>query len=155
MSIATSLVQVVSRLMFERPVQALSLADIVVQLEISGGKLLSQLATSRDTPANRELVCHIVGIERWSQRRLHVALGAAPVQDEYDGYRPSQTLSWDDLHATFAAARQESIALGNQLHANDVDPNMIVRHNDLGLLSVRGWLRYMSLHASLEAKALK
>ncbi len=142
-------------LLIERPASRRTFDELSSQLESSKAKLNERLANVNDTSANRTLLRHIIGIERWGQRRLRVALGETPVLDEYDDYQPSADLSWADLRNALSTTRQETVTLARQLGASSVDSSLKVRHNDFGPLSLRGWLRYLNTHANIESQRFK
>jgi hypothetical protein len=138
----------------EWPVRDLSLAEMAEKLDVSGGRLQRTFAAAQDSPQNCRLLSHIVGIERWGQSRLRVALGAALARDEYDGYRPPRAATWAELQDAFSDTRQETVALARQLAQLDL-AEVTVPHNQFGGLTVRSWLRYLDMHASWEAKKLR
>lgn len=140
--------------LIERPAGRLSLADLADSLEENGRQIEERLAQAQDNPANRDALCHIVGIERWGQSRLRVALGEPLTMDEYDGYRPASDLDWEALQAEFPAARQDTLALVAQLDEAGAAEQR-VPHNDFGQLSARGWLFYLNMHAKLEGRRVK
>ena len=74
--------------------------------------------------------------------------------DEYDDYRPPREAPWPALQDAFSETRQQTVALVQRLGQAQVT-NIKVPHNQFGPLSVRSWLRYLDLHANLEAKKLK
>lgn len=150
MSIRSTLVNA----FLSRPFNGLRAEEIARRLELSGRTLERTFATAADTPANRRLVSHITGIERWGQSRLRVALGAPLVRDEYDGYRPARDADWPALQAAFAATRGETVAITQQLGAT-LDQPVAVLHNQFGPLRLRAWLRYLDIHATLEARKLR
>ena len=134
----------------ERRGRQRSLDDAAGDLEASGARLDAHLAGKPDTPANREAVAHCVGIERWGQRRLRVAHGEPFVLDAYHGYRPDTADGIEALRAAMAETRAATVALARELAAAGVDPGTTVRHNDLGDLTLAGWLAYLEQHASRE-----
>lgn len=138
----------------EWPVRDLGPAEMAEKLDVSGGRLQRTFAAAQDSPQNCRLLSHIVGIERWGQSRLRVALGAPLVRDEYDGYRPPRAATWAELQDTFSATRQETVALSRQLAQFDL-AELTVPHNQFGGLTVRSWLCYLDMHASWEAKKLR
>lgn len=141
-------------LWLERPAGKLAPAEITDRLELNGKKLERSFATAGDTPANRRLLRHITGIERWGQSRLRVALGNPLTMDEYDDYRPPKDANWIVLQETFQQTRQETVALARQL----ADANALgvkIPHNQFGPLSGRGWLQYLDTHANWEAKKMR
>ena len=54
----------------ERPVRHQGLAAQLTGLERAGTKLEVRLQKAAGTPRDHEVLRHIVGIERWGQRRL-------------------------------------------------------------------------------------
>ncbi len=149
-----NIANVVGRLVFDKPARKLTLAEQARMLEESRQKLEQRLDSAADTFANYDCLAHIIGIERWGQRRLRVPLGEPMHMDEYDLYRPSIALFWHDLRAAFSTTRQETIALVHTLEQAGMDYTVGVRHNELGILSVPGWIRYLDMHANLEAKKI-
>jgi hypothetical protein len=143
-------------LVVERPAHGLALAEMAARMQAEGQRIEAHCAAAADSAFNRKLVRHMVGIERWGQRRLRVALGEPPVTDEYDAYRPSPDLSWRAVQAEFRATRQHTVELARQIEQAGADARAArVPHNAFGPLSVRGWLRYLSLHARGESIKLR
>jgi hypothetical protein len=138
----------------ERPFRNLSAEQMAERLELNGRTLERTFAAARDSEHNRRLLSHITGIERWGQNRLQVALGAPLTMDEYDGYRPPREAGWADLQDAFRSTRQQTVALAGQL-GPAVEAAVHVPHNQFGPLTVRSWLRYLDIHANMEAKKLK
>jgi hypothetical protein len=122
-------------------------------LETSGVALDARLAAISDTPGNRAALAHWIGIERWGQRRLCVTLGEPFLDDEHHSYQPPEADGVAVLREAFAETRAETVELAHRLRAADVDPATTVRHNDLGDLSVRGWLAYLLQHPEQESRA--
>jgi hypothetical protein len=145
----------VTGLLVERPGQKLTLDQHAAQLEKSGDDLAQQFRAAADTADNREKLCHIIGIERWGQRRLQIFLGEQDIQDEYDYYRPCDDLNRDALVEEFLAARQETIVLVRELAQADFDPKMTIPHNQFGRLTVYGWLHYLYNHAKVEGQRVQ
>jgi hypothetical protein len=154
MTLQSKLKSWIAGFLIERPAKKLTLAQLAASLEASGLQMEQRMVESGDTPSNRERAYHIIGIERWGQRRLQVALGGELIMDRYHEYRPAPDLDWQELRATFRATRQDTIALVERIEKAGVDA-VLVPHNDFGDLSVRGWLRYLDYHASLEGKRIK
>ncbi|MEO8167117.1 MAG: hypothetical protein ABI623_02660, partial [bacterium] len=50
----------------------------------SGAAVAERMARAADTPGNRDVAAHIIGIERWGARRLRTALGDVALADEYE-----------------------------------------------------------------------
>lgn len=136
----------------ERHALGRDLGALATELEASGHTIDAKLAAAGDTPGNREAIAHWVGIERWGQRRLRVALGEPFVEDAYHGYRPDREAGVAALRRAFAETRAETVALARRLRDAGVDPATTVRHNDLGELSVGGWLAYLIQHPEQESR---
>jgi hypothetical protein len=136
-------------LMIERPARKQRFADIITGLETTGHQIADRIRRASPGKVNVRQVRHVVGIERWSQRRLRVALGERPTLDEYDGYQPPEDADWDTLLAEWEATRRETVALARTLAEKSTD-DVRIRHNQMGPLSVRGWLIYLSRHATRE-----
>ena len=154
MTISSKLKSWIVGLLIERPASKLTLAQLAASLETTGQQIEQRIAEAGDSPSNRKKAYHVIGIERWGQRRLRVALGEELIMDRYHGYRPAPELEWQELGAAFHAARQDTIALVEQIETAGADA-VLVPHNNLGDLSVRGWLRYLDKHAGLEGKGIK
>jgi len=131
-----------------------SLTEMMVALQAAGQNLQRKFERLPDAPYNRRVLSHIVGIERWGQRRLRVALGDSFALDEYDGYRPTRETDFAMLRQMFAETRRETIRLIGLLDRAGVG-DVRVQHNKYGDLTVRGWLRYLLMHANLEALKLR
>lgn len=138
--------------MAERHAGAKSIAQLADELEASGREMDERMEGQPDTPGNREAIAHWVGIERWGQRRLRVALGEPFVEDAYHPYRPDKENGVESLRQAFAETREETVALARELAEEGVDAGRTIRHNDLGDLSVRGWLSYLIQHPEQESR---
>lgn len=133
-----------------RKARGATLHDLAERLQASRDELMPRIRAAKDTPGNREALNHFTGIERWSLSRLHVALGSPFTLDSYRGYRLPDSASLTDLQEAFAAAREESIALARSMDLDGADPEITVRHNDLGPLTVREWFAYIDDHLRRE-----
>lgn len=149
MTLKETIPQLLGRLLIERPAQRHSITELASQLEATGDILANRIESLRETPIARRQLRHIIGIERWGQRRLQVAQGAAATDDEYDGYQPAQSLDWNSLRDSFRTTREETVRLARDL-AERTDDDVQVRHNSLGPLSIQGWLLYLKSHAARE-----
>jgi hypothetical protein len=139
----------------ERQARKYGVAGIVANMEKSGAKVHGRMETAVNDDKHREAARHIIGIERWSQSRLRVALGKPLVMDEYDDYRPEAHLDMVALAQTFAQTRQESLALAEQLQTANIPASQTIPHNQLGDLTVQGWLYYIENHAARESFRLR
>ena len=141
-------------LLLERPAQDKTLADFREEMEAAGRDAQQQLAEAGGTPENVESLRHIIGIERWGQRRLQVALGERLVMDESDRYYPPAAAGWEQLRETFRETRQETVTLVRRLDVADVGRDVTVPHNQWGELTVYGWLNYLNGHANRDMKGI-
>jgi hypothetical protein len=154
-AIARTATRVFSRVAVKRPARKLTLGELAAKLEEAGKELEFRYGAALDTPANREKVRHVVGIERWGQRRLEVLLGKEAVDDEFGGYQPSASASWRDLKLAFVNTRRRTIELARQLDKAQVAADRMVAHNQQGELTAREWLYYLRLHADFESRRVK
>lgn len=152
MRILQRLIGLARRPMAERHARGKGLDALADELEASGRGLDARMEGKPDTAMNREAIAHWVGIERWGQRRLRVPLGEPFVEDAYHGYRPDKEQGVEGLRRAFADTRAETVALARRLHEAGVDPATTVPHNDLGDLSVAGWLAYLVQHPEQESR---
>lgn len=141
-------------LFLNRPAANRTFAQFADQLDRGGQAITARFTTAGDHPFNRRLLNHIIGIERWGQHRLEVALGETLLLDEYNGYRPPRDTEWQPLLAEWRATRNTTLALIPHLEAN-ADAQLRIPHNDFGPLTVGGWLHYLYLHAHFEARKTK
>ncbi|WP_291423456.1 DinB family protein [Deinococcus sp.] len=140
----------------EKPAGRSSFTDLGQSLERGGTYLTQRAEAASDTPENREVLAHIIGIERWGQSRIQVALGQKEfVKDEYQGYRPPSGTGLPQLRSTLSQTRARTVELARQLHHNPPDDDFVVEHNGLGPLTAKGWLRYLTQHADLESRKLR
>lgn len=146
-----SLVGSLIRSFSERSAHSLGYNELAVRLKQSGEKVTRRLSTADDTPANRQQAAHIIGIERWSQRRLRVLLGDPPTGEEYDSYRPGASATLAELSSLFEQTRANSLLLLNELRAAGISKDQTTAHNSLGKLSVGGWMIYLDAHADRES----
>ena len=144
----------VSWLFLERPASDKSTDELTNDLMQSGAMVRERISQADRTQAHHAIVTHIIGIERWAQERIKAAqtpAQSAP-QGEYDPHRPAADTPWDELPALFDDTRDTTIALVQQLDSATLERS--VPHNQLGELSVRAWIRYLRVHADLEARKL-
>ena len=140
-------------LLLKRPTRNRTLASLADSCERHGQQLAADLADRADNEANRTQLSHIIGIERWGQSRLAVALGEPLQRDEYDGYRPDPATPWADLVARFSEIRAETVDLARRIETAGA-ANTPIPHNQFGALDPRAWLYYLTYHADQEAKRL-
>lgn len=144
----------IASLIVEVPVRGKSLDQMIARLQEHGQFLEQQFASMPESKRNHSLMTHIIGIEKWGQQRLRVALGAPYVRDEYDVYRPAKDTPQRELSALFRETRAETVALARQVAASGVE-SVKAEHNQFGMLTAKGWLNYLDTHASFEAKKLQ
>lgn len=144
-----------AELILRRPARRRSLPQQLSALAKAGERLQIRMARAAATDANRAALRHIIGIERWGQRRLRTILGEPPVTDEYDGYQPAADLGWSALREAMTATRRETIALGLQIEERQIGDTITAKHNALGEMTTREWLRYLAIHAYTESFRLR
>ncbi len=147
--------QVLSALVLQLPARRLTFGQLATRLEASGESLRRRASRAAATDANRTQLRHIVGIERWGQRRLGTILGQPPVADEYDEYRPAATIDWPALREELVATRRETVAITHRLAAAGGGDDVTAHHNSQGDLTARAWLYYLNVHANLEGLRLR
>ena len=152
MSLVQRLIGLARRPMAEGAARGKNLEQLGADLQASGATMDARLARAADTPGHREAIAHWVGIERWGQRRLRVALGEPFVEDGHHPYRPDVAEGMEALGRAFRATRAETVALVGRLREAGVDTSTTVRHNDLGELTVAGWLAYLIQHPEQESR---
>ena len=128
---------------------------LIALLEGARGRVAARFAAAADTPRNRAQANHIIGIERWAQRRLRTLLGEPLIMDEYDAYRPGEDKSMAELSALFDETRTESIRLLQSLQQAALPVTKTAPHNDSGPLSIAAWAIYLAGHASRESILLR
>lgn len=148
------LIQAVSPIFFRRLVGAKSIADLRTELEAAGQQAGSRLMNLQPSEWNYKLLNHVVGIERWGQARLRAALGEPIAIDEYNGYRPPLSLSWNELQDQFAATRRATAALARDIEESPAAGEPIL-HNQYGRLTPSEWLAYLNLHANAEIAKMR
>jgi len=137
-------------LIIEFPARWIGFDRLIQRLEKGGRALDRRAASTGKRPANAAVLAHIIGIERWGQRRMRVALGEPLLQEEYNDYRPLET-DVPTLRAVFQATRQETVSLCKSLRMAGVDPGTRIYHNQFGEISLLGWLYYLIFHAGIES----
>lgn len=142
----------ISWLLLELPSKGKAADEMIRSLERDGDTVVETFREAAATPDNHKVMTHIIGIERWSQQRLQVALGEPFAEDEYDKYRPARDTPHDELSRHFAETRQQTIDLVQTMTPTQLERK--VPHNEFGEMTVRAWLRYIRTHASLESKRL-
>lgn len=153
MSLKQRLFRFAGQRFFERPAQKLTFQEHVDALRTSGEELRRVLAELPGSERQRQLLRHVIGIERWGQRRLQVFRGEPFVLDGHQPYKPAENASWEELRGEFASTREATLRVAEEL--NDCSASGLVPHNDFGELSARGWLRYLNGHAEREMKRAK
>ena len=74
--------------MLERPMRGKTGEQIAEILDKSGRKIWEQMQSVPESETNHRIITHVIGIERWSQRRIRVAEGEPFNDEEYTTYRP-------------------------------------------------------------------
>lgn len=127
--------------------------DALVDALRQGGERVSRrIINAAQTPRKHTIARHIIGIERWGDRRLLSALGAVGIYDEYDDYRPPQDATWSDLVQAFHTTRAETLSLAEAVQERRFLPAIV--HNQFGPMTPRAWLRYLDNHANWTSSLL-
>jgi hypothetical protein len=143
------------RIFSEQRAKSLSWDDLFRRLDRSTEQVLPRFDSAKNTPRALEAARHVIGIERWAQRRLRIALGEPPVTDEYDGYRPDALADIRALKDAFAEMRRETTSILQQLREAGVPLDTTTPHNELGQLTIPGWVLYLTDHAWRETFVLR
>jgi hypothetical protein len=153
-SFKENLFQSAAPLVLDPPLFRPSLEQVRLRMKKSGDKIKQRLSAARATPENCRQLSHIIGIERWGQHRLQVAFGEPPLMDEYDDYRPAPDHTWNELLADFTTTRAATLENIRKLEAANPPATLRIHHHEFGDLSIRGWLRYLDMHANRETRKL-
>lgn len=138
-------------LMIDRKAKKLTVNELVGMLRSNHQTLLEQVRAAPDNETNRRQLSHAIGIERWGQSRLRVALGDPLNMEEYNRYRPKREVAMEQLVEQFDTTRQETLAIAEELTAvsTNIGDNQI-EHNMMGPMTVRSWLYYLDMHSNFE-----
>ena len=139
-------------LIIDRNAKKMTMEELIKQLRDNHPKLMSQIGAAADSEKNRRQLSHAIGIERWGQSRLRVALGAPLTMDEYNGYRPKREVPMDELVQQFDETRQETVTIGEELSSHANIAAKTVEHNMMGNMTVGSWLYYLDMHSTFELK---
>jgi hypothetical protein len=149
-----SLLGAILRSASERNAKGDNYEDLIERLDKNEVKCLPRFANAADTITNRARAAHIIGIERWGQSRLRTLLGEPLVMDEYDGYAPSTDLTTSELAAEFTRTRAVTKAIVKEHQENGVSLSKTAKHNELGDISARAWIAYITNHTDRESRVL-
>ena len=136
----------VFRLFYEWAAKGKSYEYFLKKLDENEATVYARLVNAADFAFFRQRAVHVIGIECWGAHRLRVLLGEPLVIDEYDGYAPSEQLSMADLAQEFRQTRAATIALVHELQRKGVALTQTVKHNEVGDLSLGGWIFYLENH---------
>jgi hypothetical protein len=150
-----SLIGMVLHFVISRSAAKFSMDELQTRLKLSSAEVAERIGKASDTPTNHGLASHLIGIERWGQRRLRSVLGEALEMGEYDQDRPNSDIPLKNLRDLFVETRQQTLALIKELKKVPGIENKMIVHNDIGSLSVRGWLFYLDSHANRESQNIK
>lgn len=152
---ACPVTRIIARFMLEGPAHRAGARALHRDLARGLERLPARFERPRDRAQAERVLRHIIGIERWGQRRLRVSLGDEPfVRDRYHPYAPDEHQSLDALVGALRTTRQETIALARRIADSDAG-GVRVEHNALGPITALGWLRYLRLHGDLEARRVR
>ncbi len=137
--------------LIEGPGRRRSFDQLHAQFMQTGPRIEERIRNAHN-PNAEKTIRHIIGMERWGQRRLRTALGEPLVMDEHHPYKPDAGLGMEALLDAFQTTRQDTLALVRQLERSGFQGR--IPHNGLGPLTVKGWLQYLNMHADLESRRL-
>lgn len=143
----------VAPIFIERPAQRLSFADFRNRLQGTAQAIQARAKAAKNWDQADPVLRHIIGIERWGQGRLEVALGKPFLMDRYQDHYPHQTLSPEGLRQLFIETRKQTLNLLDELEKTPHSEKIL--HNGMGPLSVKGWLQYLVTHADLESRRIR
>ena len=155
MGLKSVLIEALGRWFFERPARKRSFDELAEELNRSSAQILERLAGFSPRPEDHERLRHIIGIERWSQRRLRVFLGEPFMLDGHHSYKPEENLDWPALLDAFKETRAQTLGMIDALSKPGAHSVAAVAHNEFGDFTAKGWLKYIEGHAASEAKRIK
>ncbi len=155
MGLKKALLGFAGQFFFERPARNRTMAEIGRDLGKSGAQIMERLVHLSPRAEDLERMRHIIGIERWGQRRLRVFLGEPFEMDGHHPYKPDEAMDWPALLEEFTDTRRDTIAMIDDLVKPRAAAVSAVEHNDFGELTAKGWLMYLKGHANNEAKNIK
>jgi hypothetical protein len=155
MSIMSRIIHFVGGIFFERPVRGMSAEALRAKLSASQSTFLAALRNKSDSVANKALLAHIIGIERWAQARIKQGHTGVIIHEEYNGYRPAPDTSYADLVHIADTTRTDSIALLHTIITANIALTTPIEHPQFGTLSLAAWVQYIMSHSMIEAKKLR
>jgi hypothetical protein len=152
---ASPIARTFAYLLVERPARRAGPAALADGLAASGPSLEAHFRAAAADPKAPGQLRHVIAIERWGQARLRAALGDVPfVRDRSGAHRPPDDVPYERLLDDLRAARALSVELARRVAAEGKG-EAVVEHDSMGPLTAAGWLRYLRLHADLEAKRVR
>jgi hypothetical protein len=155
MALRETVLKLVAPLFIENPAQKQSFAQLMAKLEKSQDEITNRIngVKSQNLEKHRATLRHIIGIERWGTERLKVALGEAFKPDGQKDYHPNPDRDLSSLLEDFNNTRLETLRVAKLVEQQN--QNAKIEHNGFGPLSVKGWLGYLNIHASMESQKLR
>jgi hypothetical protein len=155
MSIRETALKLIVPLFVENPAQKQSFAQLTLRLEQSQTLIANRTnaVKTQNLEKHRATMRHIIGIERWGTARLKVALGEAFKPDGQKDYHPDASQDLTALLEDFTSTRLETLRTAKLIEQQN--PSLKVLHNNLGELSMKGWLQYLNIHAEIESRKLR
>ena len=155
MALRETVLKLVAPLFIENPAQKQSFAQLTLRLEKSQGEIANRInaVKTQNLEKHRATLRHIIGIERWGTSRLKVALGEAFKRDGQKDYHPDPNSDFSALFEDFNITRVETLRVAKLVEQQN--PNAKIEHNGFGPLSIKGWLAYLNILASMESQKLR
>lgn len=138
----------------KRKAQGKTFEQLADQLVASRDFLMPRVLAAKDTPGNREVINHWLGIERWSLGNAQ-SWEDPPAPRSYRTSRLPEGATLAELQSGFASAREASIAAAREFARSGVNPEAVVTHNDLGPLTLLEWFQYIDDHSRREVIRLR
>jgi hypothetical protein len=155
MSIRETALKLIVPLFVENPAQKQSFEQLTLRLEQSQTVIANRInaVKTQNLEKHRATLRHIIGIERWGTERMKVALGEAFKSDGQKDYHPDSNSDFSALLEDFNNTRLETLRIAKLV--GQQNPSLKVLHNNLGELSMKGWLQYLNIHAEIESRKLR
>lgn len=128
--------------------------QLAEQLVASRDYMMPRVLAAKDTPGNREVINHWLGIERWSLSNAQ-SWEDPPTPRSYRPFRLPEGATLAELQNGFAGAREASIASAREFARSGVNPEAVVTHKDLGPLTLLEWFQYIDDHSRREVIRLR
>ncbi len=146
--------EILAYVLFELPTRKKNATQLAQALKKSGQTIIAHLNGVEGNLRQEEVLRTMIGIERWGQRRLKVAMGGQLVEDTYEAYLPSHSRAWRHLLDDFSEERQDTVELAKDIDM-DGDLDTKIPHHDWGPLSPLAWIKYIEKQTGFECRKIR